>query len=240
MQELFDAYVSNSAPSQVNLPSTIVREMKASISTLEGAQIKVFFDEACDHVMKLMQRDSYRRFQATTEFVAIAANIADVEPDSNDHATIASEASSSTGLTPQTPHTLLVFSSNRESNDSSCLPEPIARKKKESPMEQEMKEIVSERLSTTEESRQLAMEGTSLHPKEPVSTSTEISSRAEDASRSKLTVEDTEGAMNHEVSITTHTHEEPTVAIAIDPVFPAQDVYSEKRDSLKTGYQLLE
>lgn len=133
MKELFDTYVSNTAPSQVNLPNKIVKKMQESLDTAQGIQIRAFFDEAYDHVMKLMQRDSYRRFQDTADFLAIASSMDDAElneqiPSDTLTTSLGSEGASSTRLTPQTMHTPLALGSRSFDSESSGLSEPIARK----------------------------------------------------------------------------------------------------------------
>lgn len=75
VQDVYDKFVSNSAPSQVNLPMKIVRKMTEKLPTIDGVEIRAFFDESVDHVMKMMQRDSYRRFQDTMEFAVLAVEI---------------------------------------------------------------------------------------------------------------------------------------------------------------------
>jgi hypothetical protein len=66
VNNLYAEYIIPTAPNQVNLPHIVVQRLEARKNE-EGVDTGVF-DEAVDHVMKLMQRDAYRRFQKTPDW----------------------------------------------------------------------------------------------------------------------------------------------------------------------------
>jgi len=67
-EALYDQYVIPAAPYQVNLPSQSVHRVKGAMATKDLSQLRLSFTEAADHIMKLMQRDAYKRFQGTHEW----------------------------------------------------------------------------------------------------------------------------------------------------------------------------
>lgn len=66
VRALHDRFVVDSAPNQVNLPSVVVQRVKARVAE-EDCDAKVF-EEAVEHIFKVMQRDTYKRFQKTPEW----------------------------------------------------------------------------------------------------------------------------------------------------------------------------
>jgi len=68
VQNLYDEYIATSAPNQVNLPCIVVQRLEARMKEGDEVVDAGQFDEAREHVMKLMQRDAYRRFQKTSEW----------------------------------------------------------------------------------------------------------------------------------------------------------------------------
>jgi hypothetical protein len=68
-QAVWDQYIAEAAPSQVNLPSVTCQRLKARMEESEGLEIVAMFDDSVDHVMKLMQRDAFKRFQRTPDWV---------------------------------------------------------------------------------------------------------------------------------------------------------------------------
>lgn len=68
-KELFDQFVADSAPNQVNVPANIVQKLQSRLQDDSvGEEPRLFFEDALEHVMKLMQRDAYKRFQKTAEW----------------------------------------------------------------------------------------------------------------------------------------------------------------------------
>jgi hypothetical protein len=68
-QALYDKFVAESSQNQVNLPGVVCQRILARIQDMEaGETFNGLFDEAYKHVMKLMQRDGYKRFQLTEEW----------------------------------------------------------------------------------------------------------------------------------------------------------------------------
>lgn len=68
-QALFAKFVAFSSPYQVNLPGLIFKSISSRVEDTTGAvDYKTLFDEAYTHVMKLMQRDVFRRFKHTAEW----------------------------------------------------------------------------------------------------------------------------------------------------------------------------
>jgi hypothetical protein len=63
---LCDNFITESSPNQVNLPSVVVQRLVARLQDSEpGESLNGLFDDASAHVMKLMQRDAFKRFQRT-------------------------------------------------------------------------------------------------------------------------------------------------------------------------------
>jgi len=75
VRSLYDRFVADSAPNQVNLPSVVVQRLKPRLE--DDCDAKVF-DEAVEHVYKIMQRDTFKRFQKTAEW-AMHVGVFDVE-----------------------------------------------------------------------------------------------------------------------------------------------------------------
>jgi hypothetical protein len=75
VRALYDRFVADSAPNQVNLPSVVVQRLKPRLE--DDCDAKVF-EEAVEHVFKIMQRDTYKRFQKTPEW-AMHVGVFDVE-----------------------------------------------------------------------------------------------------------------------------------------------------------------
>jgi hypothetical protein len=73
---LFDQYVATSAPSQVNIPHLVAQKLEEHLKTDEVLD-RTMFNEAAGHVMKLMHRDAYRRFQKTPQWAALVAVFSD-------------------------------------------------------------------------------------------------------------------------------------------------------------------
>jgi hypothetical protein len=66
-RKLYDTFVAESGPNQVNLTSALVQKIQARLAD-EGDDCRTLFNEAVEHVMKLMQRDAYKRFQRTIQW----------------------------------------------------------------------------------------------------------------------------------------------------------------------------
>jgi hypothetical protein len=92
---VFDEYVMNSAPNQVNLPGVLVQRLDARMKDGGEALDVGLFDDTVEHVMKLMQRDAYRRFQKTPEWQHHIAAFDDKEAQLQ-HPAIASVTATST------------------------------------------------------------------------------------------------------------------------------------------------
>jgi hypothetical protein len=68
-KELFDQFIGDAAPNQVNLPAAVVQKLQARVQgDAVGEEPRLYFEEALEHVMKLMQRDAYKRFQKTADW----------------------------------------------------------------------------------------------------------------------------------------------------------------------------
>jgi hypothetical protein len=65
VRALYDRFVVEGAPNQVNLPAVIVHRLQPRLQDDCDAQV---FTEAVDHMYKVMQRDTYKRFQKTREW----------------------------------------------------------------------------------------------------------------------------------------------------------------------------
>jgi hypothetical protein len=98
---LFDQYVADSAPNQVNIPHLVVAKLEAALKT-EEALDRTMFNEAAGHVMKLMQRDAYRRFQKTLQWALLVAVFSDEPEPQPAHPAIAPATA------PSTPRTSVV------------------------------------------------------------------------------------------------------------------------------------
>jgi hypothetical protein len=64
---LFDQFIAETGPNQVNVPAEIVHRLESRLEPEGGAgeEVRLFFEDAVEHVMKLMQRDGFKRFQKT-------------------------------------------------------------------------------------------------------------------------------------------------------------------------------
>jgi len=84
IDKILDNFIGTTAPNQVNVPSGVVERLTANLVGIEEKDIKTVFHEAYLHVMKLMSRDTYKRFQQTrdweTHVVVFDSEITDSPP----------------------------------------------------------------------------------------------------------------------------------------------------------------
>lgn len=120
---IYEQYIARSAASQVNLPASVTQKLKIRHEDPSDFNLNLCFDEAAKHVVKLMQRDSFKRFQSTPEWRAhvIAFNLSEpklrpqpISPGTSDDSIIEMEPSTSSlaGAEPIFRATILDFAAN--------------------------------------------------------------------------------------------------------------------------------
>jgi hypothetical protein len=97
-KELFDKFVAESSPNQVNLPMVVVQRLEARLGDSEpGDMLNTVFDDAVNHVMKLMHRDAFKRFQNTSAW-QLHVVVFDADPKASPATTVTEE--------PATPYSV--------------------------------------------------------------------------------------------------------------------------------------
>jgi hypothetical protein len=106
---IYDQYVASSGANQVNLPSVVVQRLEARLDDAEPGELglKSYFDESYAHVMKLMQRDAFKRFQNTTAWQTHVV-VFDAEPKAETVPQAQPEGDKASSTVPLSPVSSLV------------------------------------------------------------------------------------------------------------------------------------